>query len=61
MKTFFLFYFLVFLPTIYCTQKYPTPRWLQICNSSNSISNYINKTTTSLILFLKENREYLYS
>ena len=60
MKSLFLFSLLLF-QGVYCARKYPTPRWLQICNSSNSISNYINKTTTSLIIFLKENREYLYS
>lgn len=61
MKTSFLFYLLFFLPTTYCAQKYPTQRWLQICNSSKRLSNYINKTTTTLIVFLKENREDLYS
>lgn len=61
MKTiFFSFYIFLFLPTIYCAQKYPTRRWLQICNASNNISKYVNKTTTSMITFLKENREDLY-
>lgn len=61
MRCIYLLYIFFFLPNIFSAEKYPTRRWLQICNSSKHLSNYINKTTTTLIVFLKENREDLYS
>ena len=60
MKTFLLYYLLSFLPTTYCVQKYPTFRWLQICNSSHFAKLYLNQTKNKLIYYLKENKDDLY-
>lgn len=60
MKRVGLLYVFFFFQGVYCARKYPTRRWLQVCNISNHITKYINNTTTTLCVFLKENREDLY-